>query len=72
MLREARRAVRVWKPKRLVMDSQTVIGDAGYGSEENYQYWERQKIEAVIKYGTHRKEQSRKWKEYPWNRGGCG
>jgi hypothetical protein len=40
-----------------------VITDAGYGSEENYVYLERQKITAVVKYGTYHKEKSKKWKK---------
>jgi transposase len=35
--------------KRLGVNPQTVITDAGYGSEENYVYLENQKITAVVK-----------------------
>jgi len=49
--------------KRLGVKPQTVITDAGYGSEENYVYLENQKIKAVVKYATYHKEKSNKWKE---------
>jgi hypothetical protein len=52
--------------KRLGKNPKTVIADAGYGGEENYQYLERQKITAVIKYGMYRKEVTRKWKKDIW------
>jgi transposase len=42
---------------------QTVIADAGYGSEENYAYLEKEKIQAVVKYGNYHKEKSKAWKE---------
>ncbi|MBE0337031.1 IS1182 family transposase, partial [Paenibacillus sp. 23TSA30-6] len=41
---------------------QTVIADAGYGSEENYAYLEKEKIQAVVKYGSYHKEKSKAWK----------
>jgi hypothetical protein len=53
--------------KRLGVRPQTVIADAGYGSEENYRYLENRGIRAVVKYGMYRKEGSRKWKEDSWN-----
>jgi hypothetical protein len=42
-----------------------IISDWGYGSEETYGYLENQGIQAVVKYGMYRKEQSRKWKADP-------
>ncbi|WP_143812496.1 IS1182 family transposase, partial [Paenibacillus sp. VTT E-133291] len=42
---------------------QTVIADAGYGSEENYAYLEKEKIQGVVKYGNYHKEKSKAWKE---------
>lgn len=42
---------------------QTVIADAGYGSEENYAYLEKEEIHAVVKYGSYHKEKSKVWKE---------
>ena len=49
--------------KRLGIKPDIVIADAGYGSEENYKYLENNRIAAVIKYSTYRKEQTKKWKE---------
>jgi transposase len=40
--------------------------DAGYGSEENYQYLEKEKIEAFVKYNYFHKEKSKKWQEDPF------
>lgn len=40
----------------------TVIADAGYGSEENYAYLEKEKIQAVVKYSSYHKEKSKAWK----------
>ncbi|WP_143186266.1 transposase, partial [Paenibacillus sp. P3E] len=40
-----------------------VIADAGYGSEENYAYLEKEEIQAVVKYGSYHKEKSKAWKE---------
>lgn len=45
----------------------SVIADAGYGSEENYDYLERNGVEATVKYAMWQKEQSRSWKKNPWN-----
>jgi transposase len=42
------------------------IADAGYGSEENYEYLEKNHIEAYIKYSHFHKEQSKKWKLNPY------
>jgi len=39
-----------------------IITDAGYGSEENYQYFESKEITAYVKYGTFHKEKTEKWK----------
>jgi len=38
---------------------EVVVADAGYGSEENYEYLERQKIEAYVKYNYFDKEQKK-------------
>lgn len=40
---------------------QAIIADAGYGSEENYEYLEEEKIEHFVKYNTFHKEKSKKW-----------
>lgn len=42
--------------------SKTVVADAGYGSEENYEFMENQGVEAFVKYNFFHKEQKRKMK----------
>lgn len=42
--------------------SNTVVADAGYGSEQNYEYAENESIEAFIKYNYFHKEQKRSFK----------
>jgi len=44
----------------------TLVVDAGYGSEENYEYLENNDVEAFVKYQYFHKEQSRKWREDPY------
>ena len=39
-----------------------LVADAGYGSEENYEYLEKNGVEAYVKYGYFHVEQSKKWK----------
>ncbi len=46
--------------------SKTVVADAGYGSEQNYEYHEQEGIEAFIKYNYFHKEQKRKYKNDPF------
>jgi len=41
--------------------SQEIIADAGYGSEENYEYLEAERVEAYIKYNTFEKERKKSW-----------
>ena len=41
----------------------TLIADAGYGSEENYEYLEDKGVDAYVKYNYFHKEQKRKHKE---------
>lgn len=41
----------------------SVTADAGYGSEENYEYLESEQVEHFVKYNTFHKEQSTKWKK---------
>jgi transposase len=43
--------------------SQTVVADAGYGSEENYEFLEQNNIEAFVKYNYFHMEQKRKIKK---------
>jgi len=44
----------------------TLVADAGYGSEENYEYLEKNKVEAYVKYQYFHKEQSKKWRTDPY------
>lgn len=41
----------------------TVIADAGYGGEENYDYLEQGEVEAVVKYSTYHRETSKAWQK---------
>jgi Transposase DDE domain len=43
-----------------------LVADAGYGSEENYEYLEKNDVEAYVKYSYFHKEQSKKWKTDPY------
>jgi hypothetical protein len=45
---------------------ETIVADAGYGSEENYEYLEKNNVEAFVKYQYFHKEQSNKWKTDPY------
>jgi transposase len=45
---------------------ETLVADAGYGSEENYEYLENNGIEAFVKYGYFHIEQSKKWRSDPY------
>ncbi len=45
---------------------ETLVADAGYGSEENYEYLENNNVEAFVKYQYFHKEQSKKWREDPY------
>jgi transposase len=45
---------------------EVLVADAGYGSEENYEYLENNGVEAFVKYSYFHKEQSKKWKEDPY------
>ena len=40
-----------------------IVADAGYGSEENYEYLEAEKLENYVKYNTFHKEKSKKWQK---------
>ena len=42
-----------------------VIADAGYGSEENYEFFKENKIIPYVKYNTFHKEASKKWQADP-------
>lgn len=43
--------------------SKTVVADAGYGSEQNYEFMEENHIDAYVKYNYFHKEQKRAWKK---------
>ena len=49
----------------------TLVADAGYESEENYEYLEKNNVKAYVKYNYFHKEQSNKWKTkpdyFPWH-----
>ncbi|MGN0454662.1 MAG: IS1182 family transposase [Ruminococcus sp.] len=53
--------------KRLECKFKTVIADAGYGSEENYDYLEEKEITGAIKYSTYEKEIKRSFKKKTFN-----
>lgn len=44
----------------------TVVADAGYGSEQNYEFMGNNNIEAYVKYNYFHKEQKRAWKKNPF------
>ena len=46
--------------------SQEVVADAGYGSEENYEMLEQEQIEGYVKYNYFHKEQKKKFKNNPF------
>ena len=46
--------------------SKTVVADAGYGSEQNYEFMEDNQIEAYVKYNYFHKEQKRAWNKNPF------
>jgi hypothetical protein len=46
--------------------SSIVVADAGYGSEQNYEFMESNLIDAYVKYNYFHKEQKRAWKKNPF------
>lgn len=42
---------------------ETVCADAGYGSEENYEWMEKNELQAFVKYNYFHKEQKRGFKK---------
>jgi len=46
--------------------SKVVVADAGYGSEQNYEFMEQSQIEAYVKYNYFHKEHRRAWKKNPF------
>lgn len=49
--------------KRYGFYSDVVVADSGYGSEQNYQYFEQKDITAYVKYPLFHKEQHKKYQE---------
>ncbi|MGI5117813.1 transposase [Treponema sp. SP13] len=52
---------------RLKCKFKTVIADAGYGSEENYDYLEEKEITGIVKYPSYEKETKRSFKKKIFN-----
>ena len=44
---------------------EVLVADAGYSSEQNYEYLENNGVEAYVKFNYFHKEQKKKWKEDP-------
>ena len=53
--------------KRLGCKFKFAIADAGYGSEENYDYLEKNEITGIVKYTTYEKETKRSFKKKTFN-----
>lgn len=49
-------------PKKI----ERVIADAGFGTEENYEYLKKEQIESVMKYPSFDKENTKNYKENPY------
>ena len=45
---------------------EALVADAGYGSDQNYEYLENNGVEAFVKFNNFHKEQTKKWKENPY------
>lgn len=45
---------------------ESLCADAGYGSEENYEYLQEKQIDNYVKYNYFHKEQTKKWQENPF------
>ncbi|MCP4313552.1 MAG: IS1182 family transposase [Bacteroidetes bacterium] len=52
--------------EQLGQTPEVLVVDAGYGSEENYEYLENKGIDAYVKFNNFHKEQTKKWKENPY------
>ena len=53
--------------KRLEHTFEMVIADAGYGSEENYEYLERNGSVALVKYGSYHQQRKKSFKKKLFN-----
>jgi len=49
--------------KKVFKKLKEIITDAGYGSEENYDYLEKKKLKAFVKYNTFEKEQDQNYQK---------
>jgi transposase len=49
------------------LQSQVVVADAGYGSEENYDIMQQKQIDPYVKFNYFHKEQKRKYKNDPFS-----
>lgn len=45
---------------------EALVADAGYGSDQNYEYLENNGVEAFVKFNNFHKEQTKKWKVNPY------
>ena len=52
--------------KRYNMQSKEVVADSGYGSEENYEYLEKEQIEPYVKFNYFHAEQKKAFKTNPY------
>jgi len=52
--------------KSLGQVPEVLVADAGYGSEQNYEYLENNGIQAYVKFNYFHKEQTKEWKENPF------
>ena len=55
--------IRVFSRSQFGKLPHTIIADAGYGGEENYDYLEQNKVEAIVKYSTYHREKSKAWQK---------
>jgi transposase len=56
----------LWGKSRYERLPEKAIADAGYGSEENYEFMEQNQIEGFVKYSYFHKEQKRNFKNNPF------
>ena len=53
--------------KRLDVKFETIIADAGYGSEENYDWIEENGSMGAVKYGMYHKEHKKSFRKKTYN-----
>jgi hypothetical protein len=49
----------------------TLVADAVYGSDENFEYLKKSDVEVYVKYNYFHKEQNKKWKTDPYESRTC-